>query len=215
MAVTTFVIYKKTNLLALKYLPVGFILTSTAYTIIGYHTSYCEVCSDLTLCGASHSYPNYLIITALIILVLTIILLTKKININAKTFILKTFVIGLIIATILLMTILFASLQYMEIPNVIDYVESINLQAIFFIFPILSVAWVFFYLKKSYKIPKSILTIFILLSISFLPQFYHILICKDCHSMECSEFYILAGLLMYIAVGIIIHSISIQLQEKN
>lgn len=212
MALTVFVIYKKSRLDSLKFISLSLLLTSLAFGIIGYHTSYCKVCSDLTMCGASHNYPNYLIVIALIIVTIISILVNLKNNIT----VLKVLAFGLISASFLLLIVLFFSIQYMETPDVMSYVvTNINLQGFVFVFPIILILLTFIYLKRMYKISNSISLVFLLLFISFLPQAYHIFICTECHSMECSEFYVFSGLIMFMAVGFLLYSTSLQLEENR
>lgn len=212
MALTIFIIYKKSHLDSLKFVSFSLILASFAFGIIGYHTSYCKVCSDLTMCGASHNYPNYLIVIALIIVTIISILVNLKNNIT----VLKILASGLITASLLLLIVLFFSIQFMETPDVMSYViTNINLQGFVFLFPIILILLTFMYLKIMHKISNSISLVFLLLFISLLPQAYHIFICTECHSMECSEFYVFSGLVMFMAVGFLLYSISLQLEENG
>lgn len=216
MAITMFIIYKKTKLQSLKYTSLSFLLTATAYSIIGYHASYCKVCSDLGLCAASHNYPLYLIIITLIIFILTIIMLSHSLDIVKKTQLLRIFSYGLIIATTLLIITLFISLQYLETPDSISYIEGgNNLQAFMFLLPVVVIVWVFVYFRNMYKVSGIYLLMALLLSLSFLPQIFHIYMCKDCYTMECSEFYAFSGLIMFIIIGLFIHSVSTKLQKDS
>ncbi len=211
MAISTFFIYKKSHILSLKFISFSFLLTSFAYAIIGYHTSYCKVCSDLSMCGASHNYPNYLVLISLIIFVLTILLLHIKNHIT----LLKLFSYGLISASALLTVILFISIQFMETPDIIPYIFTVlNLQGLIFIFPLLLIILSILYFHTIYKLTYITILIFVLISISFMPQAYHIFICNECHAMECSEFYIFSGLFMFMAVGLFIYAISLELVKK-
>ena len=212
MAITIFIIYKKTKLPSLKYMSLSFLLTSFAYFSIGYHSSYCKVCSDLTMCSASHNYSNYLIVIAFVIFVLTVLL----VNIKNSISILKLFSYGLITASSILLIVLFISIQFIETPGILFYeLSDINLQGFVFIFPLFLMAFTLIYLRKKGKIKKVVFLIFSLLSLSFIPQAYHIFLCKECHVMECSEFYVFAGLLMHIALGLFIYSLSQQIKEEN
>ena len=212
MALTVFFIYKKTRLDSLKFIIYSLLLTSLAFAIIGYHTSYCKVCSDLTMCGASHNYPNYLIVAALIISAIISILVNLKNNIT----VLKVLASGLIAASSLLLIVLFFSIRFMETPDVISYViESINLQGLVFILPVILILTTFIYFKKTYQISTTLSLVFLLLFISCLPQAYHIFICTECHSMECSEFYVFSGLIMLVSIGSLLYSMSLQLEEER
>lgn len=216
MAITTFIIYKKTQLPSLKYIPISFLLITTAYSIIGYHASYCKVCSDLGLCAASHNYPLYLIIITLIIFLLSVIMLSRRLDIVKKTQLLLKFSYGLLIATTLLIITLFISLKYLETPEHIHYLDSVsNLQAFIFLLPLIVIIWVFVYFSNIYKVSRIYLLISLLLSLSFVPQIFHIYTCKDCHIMECSEFYVFSGIIMLIVMGFFIHSVSVQLEEDS
>jgi len=211
MFITTFLIYKKSDISSLKYISISFLLITIAYASIGYHTSYCKVCSDLSMCGASHSYPNYLIIISLIILLVNILVANIKNNI----IFLKILSYSLIFSTFLLMIILFISIEYIETPSIIIYIYSvINLQGLVFIFPLVFIVLSFLYMRTIYKLSNTTILIFIFLFISFIPQAIHIFTCSECHTMECSEFYSLAGLLMFMAIGLLIYSISLELEKK-
>lgn len=67
MAITSLILYKKTKITSMQASMANFLLIAAAFIFSGYHTSYCKVCSDLTLCGASHNYSNYLILVALLV----------------------------------------------------------------------------------------------------------------------------------------------------
>ena len=216
MAIVTFTIYKKTQFQSLKYIPLSFLALTIGYAFIGYHASYCKVCSDLGLCAASHNYPLYLIIIAFIIFILIVIMFNRRLDIVKKTQLLFKFSFGLVIATILLMSILFSSLKYLEIPDKMYYLDSVNnLQAFVYLFPVFMIVWVFVHFRKKYKVSGIYLVIAFLLSLSFLPQILHIYTCKECHTMECSEFYIFSGLFMLIATALFIHSLYKQLKEES
>ena len=215
MTITTFLIYKNTQLHSLKYISIGFLLTAAAYFITGYHSSYCKICSDLGYCAASHSYPNYLMIITFVIFVLSIIMSSRSLDIVKKVQLLHKFTYGLTIATILLSIILFISIQYIEVLDHIYYFYTTNLQALVFIFPVVIMIWAFIYFRRVYTVSRLYIVLVLLASLSFLPQFLHILTCKDCHIIECSEFYVLSGLIMLIVSGVFIHAMSIQLQEDR
>jgi len=181
MFITTFIIYKKSDIASLKFISLSFLLSLFAYASIGYHTSYCQMCSDLSMCGASHNYPNYLIIIVLTMLVLSVLVA----NIKKSIVFLKLLSYGLILATFLLMGILLISVEYMEIPTVIDYVFSVlNLQGFVFVFPLIFIIFIFLYMRKIYKFTTISILIFILAFSSFLPQAVHIFTCNECHIME-------------------------------
>ncbi len=212
MSITIFIIYKKSDLISLKFISISFLLISSAYGVIGYHTSYCKICSDLSLCGASHTYPNYFIVIALVIFVLGILL----VNLNKNLRFLKLFSYGLIFATLLLMIILFLSLEFMETPDITNYILiNLNLQGFTFVFPLVFIGFAFFYMRSIYRVTNSIILIFVLIFVSFIPQAYHIFICDECQSMECSEFYIFSGFLIFLAVGLFIYSMSLELDKKD
>jgi len=215
MAITSYKIYKKRKLDSFKYIPLSFVLTAISYMIIGYHGSYCDVCSNLTLCAASHNYPNYLIVIAFIIFTLITIMLSNKLNRNKKARTLEQLSYGLITATLLLIVTLFVSISFMETPLIIPYADSQNLQSIGFISPIIIILIAFSYFNHRYKLNYAYMLLAMLSSFAFIPQIYHIYRCKDCHVMECSEFYALAGLIMFIVVGLLIHAISIQLKDSH
>lgn len=212
MAVTTFMIYKKTKLASLKFMSLSFLLTALAYLSIGYHSTYCKVCSDLAICSGSHNYSNYFIVIALVTFVLSVLLMSAKNNIS----ILKLFANGLIVASSVLLMVLFISIEFMEIPGSLFYeINQINLQGFVFVFPLFLIAFSYIYFRKKYKMRKMIGALFLLLSLSFIPQAYHTFLCEECHTMECSEFYIVAGLMMFIALGLFIYSLGQQLKEEE
>lgn len=211
MAITTYLVYQKTKLQSLKYIPIAFLLIATSYSIIGYHSSYCKLCSVIGYCAASHNYPDYLIVVTLVIFVLSTIIFSRSLDIVKKAQVLQKFSYGLTTATILLGIILFFSLKYLEIPDSLDYSKSINLQAFIFIVPFIMILWSFIYFRRTYKASGMYLLMALLSSLSFLPQIIHIYTCKECHTSECSEFYVFSGLIMVIVTGLFIHSMSIQL----
>lgn len=215
MAVTSYFIYKQRRLKSFKYIPLSFILTAVSYMIIGYHGSYCDICSNLTLCAASHNYPNYLIVIAFIIFTLITIMLSGKLNTAEKAKTLQQLSLGLIIATVLLIIALFVSIDFMETPLIIPYANNQNLQSLGFIFPIVIILIAFVYFNYHYKLNASYFLLALLSCLAFVPQIYHIFRCKDCHIMECSEFYSLAGLIMFIVVGLLLQALSIQLKESS
>ena len=59
------------------------------------------------------------------------------------------------------------------------------------------------------------LSLFFVLVLGIMHQSYHIFLCEECHILECSEFYIVAGVLMFMALGLFVLSISEQLIEEN
>ena len=215
MAITTFIIYKKTKLPSMKYISISFLLIATVYAIIGYHASYCELCSDLGYCAASHSYPNYLIIITFVIFVLSTIMFSRSFDVVKKAELLQKLSYGLIIATTFLSITLFLSLKYLKIQDHISYLSTSNLQAFIFILPLISIIWAFIYFRRTYKASRVYILMAGLVLLSFLPQFFHILRCKDCHTMECSEFYVVSGFIMVIVIGLFIHAVSIQLLENR
>jgi len=215
MAITTFIIYKKTKLPSMKYISISFLLIATVYAIIGYHASYCELCSDLGYCAASHSYPNYLIIITFVIFVLSTIMFSRSFDVVKKAELLQKLSYGLIIATTFLSITLFLSLKYLKIQDCISYHSTTNLQAFIFILPLIAIVWAFVYFRRTYKASRVYILMAGLVLLSFLPQFFHILRCKDCHTMECSEFYVVSGFIMVIVIGLFIHAVSIQLLENR
>ncbi|MFC2057519.1 hypothetical protein ACFLR6_01130 [Campylobacterota bacterium] len=216
MAITTFIIYKETKFPSLKYISISFLLIATAYLIIGYHASYCEVCSDLGYCAASHSYPNYLIMITFVIFVLSTIMFSRSLDVVKKAVLLQKLSYGLIIATLFLGITLFISLKYLRIQQGhISYLSTTNLQALIFILPLIVIIWAFVYFRRTYKASRVYILMAVLVLLSFLPQFFHILRCKDCHTMECSEFYVVSGLIMVIGIGLFIHAVSIQLLKNR
>ena len=215
MALTTYLMYKNTALPSLKYIPLSFLLTSFAFAVIGYHVAYCDVCSNLTLCGASHNYPNFLIVIGQVIFIFIVILFSKRLDFKHSKKVLQIFSYGLICATVLLMITLFLSLDFIESPNLIQYDNIINPQGLFFLFPLFVILYAIVYFKNNYDFSKQFYIIFILFGASMLPQFYHILICKECHYMECSEFYIFSGIIVFIVIGLLLHSVFIQLKEDK
>jgi len=211
MSATIFIIYKKSDKKSLKYISVSFLIISLAYALVGYHTSYCKVCSDLSLCGVSHNYPDYFILMSMIVFVVILLIFNKKFNLS----LFKTFFYGMLLAVSSLMGILFLSIKYIEIPNVIPYVfHSLNLQGFIFILPLIFTGVVYLYFRKTYRITAKISLLFFIIALSFIPQAYHIFSCFECNRMECSEFFSLSGLLMFIAIGLIFYSLDIALKNE-
>ncbi|MBT8344462.1 MAG: hypothetical protein KJO45_07075 [Sulfurovum sp.] len=215
MAITTVIMYKKTKHPSLRYISIGFLLMAIVYSIIGYHASYCEVCSDLGYCAASHSYPNYLIIIILVIFVLRTIMVNHSLDVVKKAELLQKLSYGLISATIFLSLTLFISLKYLKIHDHISYLSTNNFQALIFILPLIAIVWAFVHFSRINKASGIYIFMTVLVSMSFLIQFFHILRCKDCHTMECSEFYVVSGLIMVIVLGLFIHAVNIQLLKHR
>ncbi|QSZ40634.1 hypothetical protein GJV85_00375 [Sulfurimonas aquatica] len=215
MTMCSYGVYKKTQLKPLKYIPLSFLLTALAYMVMAYHASYCEVCSDLALCAASHTYPNYLIIISFIIFVMSAIVFSRRLSIQKRAETLQRFSYGLIVATTLLILTLFISMQYMELTDITPYSGAQNLQAAIFILPMSIVLIAFIYFYRTYKVSKIYMFIAFLLAASFLPQAYHTYICADCDALECSEFYVVSGLIMFVVTGLLIHSVSLQIQDNK
>ena len=215
MAATTYIIYKKTKIQSLKYIPLSFILIAVAYSIIGYHASYCKVCSDLGFCAASHNYPDYLMIITFVIFVLSAIILGHKLDLLKKVQSSQVLLYGLILAMIVLLGASLISLKYLEIPNNISYVKTINLQVFIFIMPLVMILSALMFIKNIFKASGAYLLMAFLSSMSFIPQVFHIYTCKDCHDMECSEFYMFSGVIMIIVTGLLIHAISVQVRENK
>ena len=210
ISITTFIIYKKADIESLKWVSLSFFLTTIAYSLIGYHSSYCQVCSDLSMCSASHNYSNFFALMALVLLVISILFSNLKKNIS----LLKLFSFGLIIASLLMMVVLAISIEFMEIPAMTLYeIDKINFQGFVFALPGVLILLSMVYFKIVNKISNSFVFVLSLLSLSFLPQAYHIFYCQDCHVMECSEFFIFSGLLMITSVGLVIYAISKQLEK--
>ncbi len=152
----------------------------------------------------------------LVIFLVTAIIFSSSFNIVKKVHLIQKIVFGLIIALSLLLTTLWFSLNYLEIPDYLAYVgSSNNLQAFLLPLPVIIMIWAFVYFRNIYKVSKIYLFMFLLGSLSFLPQIYHIFVCNECYTMECSEFYVFSGLIMLIVTGIFIYSVSIQLQENG
>jgi hypothetical protein len=215
MAVTTYIIYNKTKLQSLKYIPMSFILIAAAYSVIGYHASYCKVCSDLGFCAASHNYPDYLMVITFVIFVLAAIMLSRNLDLLKKTESSQVLLYGLLLAMIALLTASAISLNYLEIPNDISYVTTSNLQVFVFIIPLVMILSALISIKNISKASGVYLLMAFLASLSFIPQVFHIYACKDCHDMECSEFYVFSGIIMIIVTGLLIHAIRIQVRETK
>ena len=215
MAVTTYFIYNKTKLRSLKYIPISFILMAVAYLIIGYHASYCKVCSDLGFCAASHNYPDYLMVITFVIFVLAAIMLNRNLDILKKVESTQVLLYGLVLAMIVLFTASLISLNYLEIPNNISYISTKNLQVLIFILPLVMIFSALLVIKNISKASGVYLLMLMLSSLSFIPQIFHIYACNDCHEMECSEFYVFSGVIMIVVTGLLLHAISIQIHEKK
>ncbi len=212
MSLTTFLVYKKSHIASLKFVSMSFLLSAFAYLIIGYHASYCKVCSDLTMCSASHNYPNFLTMIALIIFVVMALLFNAKKNMLT----LKFFSKGIFIASFFMFSLLFVSVQFIEMPDVISYVlTELNMQGFVFFSPLILIVLSFVYVKVLYKVSKFYLLLFSLLFMSFLPQAYHILICTECHAMECSEFYLVSAFFMITSIALLLYAIFRQLKERS
>lgn len=208
MSITMFILYKKNKSPSLKYISLVFVFIALAYSVIGYHAAYCEMCSNLTLCSASHNYPNYLIIAAITIFIAMTLLLDIKS--------LKMFAFALIGGSFLLISTLFFSINYMETPSLIPYeIGTFNLQGFVFFVPLLPIIGMFVYFKTIHQLSLTVSILLLLSASSFIPQAFHIFFCKECHNLECSEFYILSGVMMTIVTGLFMHSLRLHIKEKN
>lgn len=216
VSVTSFFIYKNTRLPSLQFIPLSFLLIAFSYIIIGYHASYCKVCSDLTLCAASHTYPTYLYIAAFIVFFIVTIISHKLLDTEKKIKFLQQFSYGLISASFLMLIIMFFSIDYMETPDVLFYFKDTNLQAMVFMFPVIIIVFSLLYFRTHYKqVSWEYYLIASLSILSFIPQILHLYTCKECHSMECSEFYVFSGLIMFIVTGLFLKTLAIQLRESK
>lgn len=214
MAVTSRIIYNKTKLRSLKYIPISFILMAVAYLIIGYHASYCKVCSDLGFCAASHNYPDYLMVITFVIFVLAAIMLNRDLDLLKKAESSQVLLYGLVLAMAVLLTASLTSLNYLEIPNNISYGTTSNLEVFIFIVPLVMIFSALLSIKNISKASGIYVLMALLASLSFIPQVFHIYACKDCYDMECSEFYVFSGVLMIMVTVLLIHAISIQVKEN-
>ncbi|NOR57732.1 MAG: hypothetical protein GQ474_04340 [Sulfurimonas sp.] len=104
----------------------------------------------------------------------------------------------------------------MELPALMLFeIKDINLQGFVFVLPLILIVLSVVYFKRVKKMTNTILFIFLLLFLSFIPQAYHTFFCEECYLLECSEFYTFAGLLMIVATSLVIYALDRQLDEGD
>ncbi len=215
----TYSVYKNTKLVGLKFVPVGLFFLSLGIIIIGFHNSYCKVCSDLGFCGTAHNYPNAISVLAVCIsLVIYLALQSQDYDLKSS---LKKFWHTLVFGSFIIIIILFISLFYMELPEPISYKAGrFNLQGFVFISISIFCTIAFFtFLVVYYRTRKKI---FVAMSVQFivtalvqLVAAYHIFTCYWCDIEECSEFFALGGIFILIGMFILWYSYTPILYGKS
>jgi hypothetical protein len=121
---------------------------------------------------------------------------------------------GLIIAAIAMLAIMLIGTQMMAIPEKMSYPPSVfNPEVVIFV-GIILISLFFFvkllnlYLKSEAKLILPVAIGFLVVALSQIPAAYHILTCYWCHVMDCSEWYTLGGLSLFIAELIFYRSFS-------
>lgn len=210
LAYAVFVIYKLTNLIPLRFIPLALLFYSFGIIINCFHLSYCKICSDLGFCGTAHTYPNA--ISLLSICVSLILYIINQTQVNDLKLILKKLWSILLIGFLVIIVILFISLFYMDLPRPIPYkVGHFNMQGFIFIFIslfcFLSFIMFFYgYIKTHSKVLKGVSVQFVVTGLLQLISAYHITTCYWCNVEECSEFFSLSGIFILIAMFILWYS---------
>jgi hypothetical protein len=215
MAFLTFLTYRKTAFKPFKWVPVSFLFFALSFVPVGYHLSRCHECAGLGLCGLYHNYGNLAGLIGMIVVLCVAMwgsaaIFEPKLKIIFK----KVMFPGLIIAAIAMLAIMLIGTQMMAIPEKMSYPPSVfNPEVVIFV-GIILISLFFFvkllnlYLKSEAKLILPVAIGFLVVALSQIPAAYHILTCYWCHVMDCSEWYTLGGLSLFIAELIFYRSFS-------
>jgi hypothetical protein len=131
-----------------------------------------------------------------------------------KTLFKKVMFPGLIMAAIAMLVIMLIGTQMMAIPETekMTYPPNIfNPEGFIFVAIILTSLYFFIkllrlYLKSEAKLILPISMGFLVVALSQMPAAYHIFTCYWCHVMDCSEWFTLGGISLFLAVLIFYRS---------
>ncbi len=204
LAGATASIYKFTRLETFRLVPAALLVFSLGMIPIGFHNSYCKVCSDLGFCGTAHNYPD--IITIIAIYISTSIYVLSESAIKDVGRALKKLWRALIIALAAIIAVMLVSLFYMQLPEPIPYKSArINPQGIVFlsvsIFSMVAgIVYVLRYRQTGNKALEGVCIQFIVTGLVQLIAAYHIFTCYWCNVEECSEFFVIGGLFILVSM---------------
>ena len=213
MTILTFSIYRKTGFKPFKWVPLSFLLFAFSFVPLAYHLSRCHECAGLGLCGLYHNYGNLAALIGMIVALCVAMwgaaaIFEPKLKILFK----KVMFPGLIIAALAMLAIMLIGSQIMAIPEEINYPPSVfNPEGLLFGIIIL-ISLIFFfnllglYLKSETKLILPIAIGFLVVALSQIPAAYHIFTCYWCHVMDCSEWYTLGVICLFIAELIFYYS---------
>lgn len=207
MTLLTFLSYHKTGFKPFKLVPLSFLFFAISFVPLAYHLSRCHECAGLGLCGLYHNYGNLAALISIIVAICITMwdsaaIFEPKLKILFK----KVMFPGLIIAAIAMLVIMLIGTQMMAIPEKMTYPPSVFNPEGFIFLAIILISLYFFvkllglYLKSEAKLILPISIGFLVVALSQIPAAYHIFTCYWCHVMDCSEWFTLAGISLFIAV---------------
>ena len=213
MALLTFLTYRETGFKPFKWVPLSFLFFAISFVPLAYHLSRCHECAGLGLCGLYHNYGNLAALIGMIVAMCVAMwgsaaIFEPKLKIIFK----KVMFPGLIIAAVAMLAIMLIGTQMMAIPEEMSYPPSVfNPEGLIFL-GIILISLFFFvtllglYLKADVKLILPIAIGFLVVALSQIPATYHIFTCYWCHVMDCSEWFTLGGIGLFIAVLIFYRS---------
>ncbi len=219
LAILTKNIYKKTNLITLRLIPISLILYAIGIAITTFHNDYCKICADLGICGSAHNYPIIIGLLIIYLLIIFHILYDKDLDKSLKNTILKNIMLSTSIIFFLMLIVLFIGIFFIKLPSEMVYKEKTNIQGLSFlsimIFCFLvSIQYLsHFKKKKKREILINSISFFSLGLIQIIPA-YHIFTCYWCDVEECSEFFSIGGIFIFISVYILWLSFLPLIEEK-
>jgi len=190
----------KTNFLFFRSFKYALIFFIIADILVGIHNGYCEICSNLGLCGSLHNYPDA---ATILIMCLSFLSLTYLLFKDKKEMVyFQKIVYYWVIAILLEILVISLSTIFISFPEPISYKKGpLNWQGFIFINLIIYCMIASWWFLKTFKkrIEAKIISLqFFLIGISQIPAAYHLLTCYWCHVEECSEFFGLAGICLMI-----------------
>jgi len=214
MALLTFFTYRETGFKPFKWVPLSFLFFAISFVPLAYHLSRCHECAGLGLCGLYHNYGNLAALIGMIVAMCVAMwgsaaIFEPKLKIIFK----KVMFPGLIVAAVAMLAIMLIGSQMMAIPEEeMHYPPSVfNPEGLIFLGIILISLFFFFnllglYLKADVKLILPVAIGFLVVALSQIPAAYHIFTCYWCHVMDCSEWFTLGGIGLFIAVLIFYRS---------
>lgn len=213
MTFLTFLSYYKTGFKPFKWVPLSFLFFAISFTPLAYHLSRCHECAGLGLCGLYHNYGNLAALISMIVAICVAMWDSAAIfEPKLKTLFKKVMFPGLLIAALAMLVIMLIGTKFMAIPETMTYPPSVfNPEGFIFLGIILISLYYFIkllrlYLKSEAKLILPIALGFLVVALSQMPAAYHIFTCYWCHVMDCSEWFTLGGISLFIAVFIFYRS---------